>query len=87
MLELLKDLWGFMRARKKFWLAPLIVMLLLLGVLIVLSQGSAVAPFIYTLNVITPVNNRIILYKETTKNDSGIQDLPSINSFISNIHN
>jgi hypothetical protein len=49
MLELLKDLWGFMRARKKFWLAPLIVMLLLLGVLIVLSQGSAVAPFIYTL--------------------------------------
>jgi hypothetical protein len=49
MLELIKDLWGFMRARKKFWLAPLIVMLLLLGVLIVLSQGSAVAPFIYTL--------------------------------------
>lgn len=49
MLELLKDLWGFMKARKKFWLAPLIVMLLLLGVLIVLSQGSAVAPFIYTL--------------------------------------
>lgn len=49
MIELLKDLWGFMKARKKFWLAPLIVMLLLLGVLIVLSQGSAVAPFIYTL--------------------------------------
>ena len=49
MLDLLKDLWGFMRVRKKFWLAPLIVMLLLLGVLIVLSQGSAVAPFIYTL--------------------------------------
>jgi len=49
MLDMLKDLWGFMRARKKFWLAPLIVMLLLLGALIVLSQGSAVAPFIYTL--------------------------------------
>ena len=49
MLDLLKDLWGFMKARKKFWLAPIIVMLLLLGALIVLSQGSAVAPFIYTL--------------------------------------
>jgi hypothetical protein len=49
MLELLKDLWGFMRARKKFWLAPILVVLLLLGSLIVLSQGSAVAPFIYTL--------------------------------------
>ena len=49
MLELLKDLWGFMRSRKKFWLAPIIVVMLLLGVLIVLAQGSAVAPFIYTL--------------------------------------
>jgi hypothetical protein len=49
MLDLLKDLWGFMRVRKKFWLAPIIIMLLLLGALIVLSQGSAVAPFIYTL--------------------------------------
>ena len=49
MLDLLIDLWGFMKARKKFWLAPVIVMLLLLGALIVLSQGSAVAPFIYTL--------------------------------------
>jgi hypothetical protein len=49
MWDLLKDLWGFMKARKKFWLAPIIVMLLLLGALIVLSQGSAVAPFIYTL--------------------------------------
>ena len=49
MLELLKDLWGFMRARKKFWLAPIIAVMLLLGVLIVLTQGSAVAPFIYTL--------------------------------------
>jgi Family of unknown function (DUF5989) len=49
MLDLIKDLWGFMKARKKFWLAPIIVLLLLLGALIVLSQGSAVAPFIYTL--------------------------------------
>ena len=49
MMELIKDLWGFMKVRKKFWLAPIIVMLLLLGMLIVLSQGSAVAPFIYTL--------------------------------------
>jgi len=49
MLDLLKDLWGFLRARKKFWLAPIIIILLLLGALVVLSQGSAVAPFIYTL--------------------------------------
>ncbi len=49
MLDLLKDLWGFMRARKKFWLAPIILFMLLLGALIVLTQGSAVAPFIYTL--------------------------------------
>jgi hypothetical protein len=49
MLELMKDLWGFMRARKKFWLAPIIIVMLLLGSLVVLTQGSAVAPFIYTL--------------------------------------
>ncbi len=49
MLELLKDLWGFMQTRKKFWLAPIIIIMLLLGALIVLTQGSAVAPFIYTL--------------------------------------
>jgi hypothetical protein len=49
MLDLLRDLWGFMRERKKFWLAPIIVVLLLLGMLLVLAQGSAVAPFIYTL--------------------------------------
>lgn len=49
MIELIKDLWAFMRVRKKFWLAPVIVVMLLLGGLIVLSQGSAVAPFIYTL--------------------------------------
>ena len=49
MLELLKDLWAFMKARKKFWLAPIIIIMLLLGALIVLTPGSAVAPFIYTL--------------------------------------
>ena len=49
MLDFLKDLWDFMRERKKFWLAPIIIVMVLLGVLIVLSQGSAVAPFIYTL--------------------------------------
>lgn len=49
MWDLLKDLTGFMRERKKFWLAPLIVVMLLLGALIVFGQGSAIAPFIYTL--------------------------------------
>jgi hypothetical protein len=49
MMDLLKDLWGFLKVRKKFWLAPIIIVLVLLGALIVLSQGSAVAPFIYTL--------------------------------------
>jgi len=48
-MEILKDLWSFIRERKKFWLLPLILVLLLLGVVIVLSTGSAVAPFIYTL--------------------------------------
>jgi len=49
MLDLLIDLWEFLKVRKKFWLAPIILVLLLLGALIVLTQGSAVAPFIYTL--------------------------------------
>ena len=49
MLDLLIDLWGFMRERKKFWLAPIIVVMLLLGALIVFAQGSSLAPFIYTL--------------------------------------
>ncbi len=49
MLELLTDLWGFMRRRKKFWLAPIIIVMVLLGALIVLGQGSAIAPFIYTI--------------------------------------
>ncbi len=49
MLDLLADLWAFMKERKKFWLLPIILILLLLGGLLVLAQGSAVAPFIYTL--------------------------------------
>lgn len=49
MIDLLRDLWAFMRVRKKFWLAPIILVMVLLGALIVLAQGSAVAPFIYTL--------------------------------------
>ena len=49
MLEFLNDLWDFMRVRKKFWLAPIIIVLMLLGVLIVLVEGTAVAPFVYTL--------------------------------------
>jgi len=49
MLDFLKDLWDFMKVRKKFWMAPIIFVMLMLGALIVLSQGSAVAPFIYTL--------------------------------------
>jgi len=49
MLELMKDLWDFMRERKKFWLAPIILVMLLLGALLIFAQGSAVAPFIYTL--------------------------------------
>lgn len=49
MIDLIADLWGFMKDRKKFWLAPIIFMLLVLGGLIVFGQGSAIAPFIYTL--------------------------------------
>jgi len=49
MLDFLKDLWDFMRVRKKFWLAPILIVLLLLGMLLVFAQGSAVAPFIYTI--------------------------------------
>ena len=49
MIDFIKELWAFMKARKKFWLLPIIIVLLLLGGLIVFVQGSAVAPFIYTL--------------------------------------
>ena len=48
-MEFLKDLWQYMRERKKYWLAPVILVLLILGVLIVFGGGSALAPFIYTL--------------------------------------
>ena len=47
--EFVMELWDFMKERKKFWLLPIIIVLMLLGSLIVLTQGSAVAPFIYTL--------------------------------------
>ena len=49
MAEFVLELWAFMRERKKFWLLPIILVLLLFGGLILLTQGSAVAPFIYTL--------------------------------------
>lgn len=49
MKDLLTELWAFMKVRKKFWLLPIILVLLLLGGLLILAQGSAVAPFIYTL--------------------------------------
>ena len=49
MIDLLKDLWEFIKERKVYWMAPVIIVLVLLGGLIVLTQGSAVAPFIYTL--------------------------------------
>ena len=48
-MDFLKDLWDFMRIRKKFWLAPIIIVLVLLGGLILLAEGTAVAPFIYTI--------------------------------------
>lgn len=48
-MEELKDLWLFLKERKKFWLAPIIVLLLLLGILIIFGGSSAIAPFIYTL--------------------------------------
>ena len=49
MIEFLKDLWNFLKTRKKFWLLPLIIILLIFGILIVFAGGSALAPFIYTL--------------------------------------
>ena len=48
-MEFVKDLWDFMRERKKFWLAPIIIVLVLVGGLILLAEGTAVAPFIYTI--------------------------------------
>jgi hypothetical protein len=49
MKEFVTELWAFMKERKKFWLLPIFIVLLLLGTLIILTQGSAIAPFIYTL--------------------------------------
>jgi hypothetical protein len=49
MFSVLKELWQFLKIRKKFWLLPLILVMLVLGGLMVLAQGSAIAPFIYTL--------------------------------------
>ena len=48
-MEFLKELWAFLRHRKKLWLAPIIIVLLILGGLLILGQGSVVAPFIYTI--------------------------------------
>jgi len=48
-MSFLKELWAFLRARKKYWLIPIFLMAALLGGLIVMAQGSAIAPFIYTL--------------------------------------
>jgi hypothetical protein len=48
-MSFLTELWEFMRVRKKFWLLPILVMMVALGGLIILTQGSAVAPFIYTI--------------------------------------
>ena len=48
-MEFLKELWAFLRLRKKLWLAPIIIVMLILGGLLMLAQGSVVAPFIYTI--------------------------------------
>ena len=49
MAEFVLELWAFMKERKKFWLLPIVLVLAMVGTLLVLTQGSAVAPFIYTL--------------------------------------
>jgi hypothetical protein len=49
MFDLLKDLWELLRTRKKMWLAPIIVFMIMLGALLIFAQGSVIAPFIYTL--------------------------------------
>lgn len=48
-MSLIKELWRYLRVRKKFWLLPILMVMAMLGALLVLAQGSAVAPFIYTL--------------------------------------
>ena len=47
--DLVKDIWDFMKVRKKYWLAPLIITIVLMGALIIFSQGSVIAPFIYSI--------------------------------------
>ena len=49
MIELFKEFWDFLKVRKKYWLLPIFIILILFGSLIVLSQGTVVAPFIYTI--------------------------------------
>ena len=49
LLDLIKDIWDFLKIRKKYWLAPLIITIILMGALIVFTQGSVVAPFIYSI--------------------------------------
>ena len=49
LLDLLKDVWDFLKVRKKYWLAPLIITIVLMGALLVFTQGSVVAPFIYSI--------------------------------------
>jgi hypothetical protein len=48
-MEFIKEIWAFLRVRKKLWLAPIIIIMLILGGLLVVAQGSIVAPFIYTI--------------------------------------
>lgn len=48
-MSILAELWDFMKTRKKFWLLPIVLVMLLLGALLIFAQGSAIAPFIYTL--------------------------------------
>ena len=48
-MGLVKELWGFMKERKKWWLLPVIIVMVLVGMLLVFAQGSALAPFIYTI--------------------------------------
>jgi len=49
LMEIIKDMWGFMKERKKFWLVPVIIVLMGVAILLVLGGSSAIAPFIYTL--------------------------------------
>ncbi|HEY6204727.1 MAG TPA: DUF5989 family protein [Chthoniobacterales bacterium] len=48
-LSILREFWDFLRVRKKWWLAPVVIILVLLGIILVVTEGSALAPFIYTL--------------------------------------